>query len=196
MNMTIEMRESIINQIKKRIDYKDIAANHCVTISTVKYIARSHGVYQKRGLAARAQAESKLINEFVEKHAPPSVKKQVESNLAHYHDQTRKVTPGVAKLVLRLTKEEGYQQVNVARCLGLDQGSVSAIYRGVHKVTEEISPKRKTTKAPTSIILVKPKRPEPQPAVQPAPQPEVPLPITMIEPKPGVLRRAWRWLFA
>lgn len=185
MELSNQMIESILKQIREGRSNRDIAANHVVSIGTVKYLARTYGVYQKPSMKKLARKHDDAIAKWLDQNATHSVRMQILSNLAHRRDSTRKVTPGLARVVIELVDKHGFPQVAVARGTGLDQSTVGFICRGEHGVCKKLAPAKKA-RPPKAV----------EPVVQAPPQREVPLPITMIETKPGVLRRAWRWLFA
>jgi predicted XRE-type DNA-binding protein len=135
-------------------------------------------------MKARAKKEDAAIDRYITDHATATVLKQIAYNKAHKNDGTRKVNAALARMAIELVKQQGFSQVGVGRSLGVDQGTVGTIIRGEHSICKEL--KRKPARKIEFINV-------PVAPVKPAPEPE--LPITMIEPKPGVLRRAWRWLF-
>lgn len=185
MYMTNELRASILKQLREGRSIQGIAGNHAISVSTVKYIARAFGVYQKPSFKRMNKKEEEIIAKYIEANVSPAVKRQIESNLSHKMDSTRKVTTGIAKLVIQLVTGMGMHQTTTARALGLDQSTVGSIVRGEHGICAKLgAPKKKAAlkSKPTPVQIA------PQPVVTPA--------TPVVQHQPGILRRVWRYIFA
>lgn len=165
MSITKIQEQQIIDLLKIGTVPHRIAMGLSVSINAVKHVQRKHGLYWGVTKQQQTNEDRDLINQYVAKFHP-HLMPFIESNLANMNRKRMRVFPGCAELVTKLHRY-GFTKLSIARCLGVDPGTVKSLIKGTH------CSQRNTQK----------------------PKPQIPeLQIEMIE-KPGLLRRIWNKLF-